>query len=77
MFDLDPSFEDSSAWEESLEKIESDGKFKFPISFHDPIESVDQIPNLLSLRPPVKREEKAKVVELKKKNKSKNKKSLF
>ena len=75
MFELTPSSEDLTLWEDSLGKAESDGKLKFPVTFHDKIEKIVEVPDLLSLEPPKKKEKSIKVVDLGKKNK--NKKGLF
>ena len=75
MFELTPSFEDLSQWEDSFGKAEADGKLKFPVTFHDKIEKIVEVPDLLSLEPPKRKEKGVKVVELGKKNK--NKKGLF
>jgi hypothetical protein len=37
MFEINPSFENTIFWEDSLDKNESDGKLKFPVTFHDEI----------------------------------------
>jgi len=75
MFELTPSFENLDLWEDSIGKPEADGKLKFPVTFHDKIEKINEVPDLLSLEPPKKKEKTVKVVELGKKNK--NKKGLF
>lgn len=75
MFEITPSFEDLTLWEDSLGKAEADGKLKFPVTFHDKIEKIGEVPDLLSLEPPKKKEKSIKVVDLGKKNK--NKKGLF
>lgn len=76
MFELNLSFENTQGWEESLDKKEADGKLKFPVTFHDTIPKIEEIEDHLTLSPPRKKETKAKVVELKKKN-DKTKKGLF
>lgn len=76
MFELNLSFENTQGWEESLDKKEADGKLKFPVTFHDTIPKIEEIEDHLTLPPPRKKETKAKVVELKKKN-DKTKKGLF
>lgn len=76
MFDPNLSFENTQGWEESLDKKEADGKLKFPVTFHDTIPKIEEIEDHLTLSPPRKKETKAKVVELKKKN-DKTKKGLF
>jgi hypothetical protein len=59
-----------------LPRVEDEkGKFKFPVTFHDGLESIEEAPDLLSLDPPKKKEKQIKVIELGKKNK--NKKGLF
>lgn len=75
MFELNLSFENTQGWEESLDKKEADGKLKFPVTFHDTIPKIEEIEDHLTLSPPRKKETKAKVVELKKNDKTK--KGLF
>ena len=72
MFELSPFM---NSWEDSSGKSGPDGKLKFPVTFHDEMNPVEEIQDLLSLNPPKKKENKTKVVELGKKNK--NKKGLF
>lgn len=75
MFELTPSFENLNQWEDFLKTSESDGKLKFPVTFHDSIEKIDETPDLLSLSPPKKKDKGVKTVDLGKKDK--NKKGLF
>jgi hypothetical protein len=67
--------ENMELWEGSLDKVEGDGKLKFPVTFHDSIPPIEEIPNKLTLLPPKKKETKVKVVELGKNKK--DKKGLF
>lgn len=75
MFEINLSFEDTEDWEKSLDKVEGDGKLKFPVTFHESIPPIEEIPDRLSLLPPKKKETRAKVVELGKNKK--DKKGLF
>lgn len=75
MFEINLSFEDTAMWEESLDKVEGDGKLKFPITFHEDIPRIDEIPDQLTLSPPRKQGKSVKVVQLGKNKK--DKKGLF
>ena len=75
MFEINLSFENTEAWEESLDKVEGDGKLKFPVTFHEEIPKIEEMPDHLTLLPPKKKETKVKVVELGKNKK--DKKGLF
>jgi hypothetical protein len=75
MFEITPSFETMEKWEESLDSKHSDGKLKHPVTFHDKIPPIEEIPDQLTLKQPKKKETKVKVVDLGKKNK--DKKGLF
>ena len=75
MFEINLSFENTEAWEESLDKVEGDGKLKFPVTFHEEIPKIEEIKDHLTLLPPKKKETKVKVVELGKNKK--DKKGLF
>ena len=75
MFEINPSFENTICWEDSLDKNESDGKLKFPVTFHDEIPRVDEIEDQLTLPQPKKKDKVIKVVEISKKSKSKDKKN--
>jgi hypothetical protein len=75
MFEINPSFENTICWEDSLDKNESDGKLKFPVTFHDEIPRIDEIEDQLTLPQPKKKDKVIKVVEISKKSKSKDKKS--
>ena len=75
MFEINPSFENTICWEDSLDKNESDGKLKFPVTFHDEIPMIDEIEDQLTLPQPKKKDKVIKVVEISKKSKSKDKKN--
>ena len=75
MFEINPSFENTIFWEDSLDKNESDGKLKFPVTFHDEIPRIDEIEDQLTLPQPKKKDKVIKVVEISKKSKSKDKKN--
>ena len=75
MFEINPSFENTIFWEDSLDKNESDGKLKFPVTFHDEIPKIDEIEDQLTLPPPKKKDKVIKVIEISKKSKSKDKKN--
>ena len=75
MFEINPSFENTIFWEDSLDKNESDGKLKFPVTFHDEIPKIDEIEDQLTLPQPKKKDKVIKVVEISKKSKSKDKKN--
>lgn len=75
MFEINPSFENTIFWEDSLDKNESDGKLKFPVTFHDEIPKVDEIEDQLTLPQPKKKDKVIRVVEISKKSKSKDKKN--
>ena len=73
MFEINPSFENTIFWEDSLDKNESDGKLKFPVTFHDEIPKIDEIEDQLTLPQPKKKDKVIKVIEISKKSKSKDK----
>ena len=73
MFEINPSFENTIFWEDSLDKNESDGKLKFPVTFHDEIPNIDEIEDQLTLPKPKKKDKVIRVVEISKKSKSKDK----
>jgi hypothetical protein len=73
MFEINPSFENTIFWEDSLDKNESDGKLKFPVTFHDEIPKIDEIEDQLTLPKPKKKDKVIRVVEISKKSKSKDK----
>ena len=73
MFEINPSFENTICWEDSLYKNESDGKLKFPVTFHDEIPKIDEIEDQLTLPKPKKKDKVIRVVEISKKSKSKDK----
>ena len=73
MFEINPSFENTIFWEDSLDKNESDGKLKFPVTFHDEIPKIDEIEDQLTLPQPKKKDKVIKVIEISKKSKSKGK----
>ena len=73
MFEINPSFENTIFWEDSLDKNESDGKLKFPVTFHDEIPKIDEIEDQLTLTKPKKKDKVIRVVEISKKSKSKDK----
>ena len=73
MFEINPSFENTIFWEDSLDKNESDGKLKFPVTFHDEIPKIDEIEDQLTLPKPKKKDKVIRVVEISKKSKSKEK----
>ena len=75
MFEINPSFENTIFWEDSLDKNESDGKLKFPVTFHDEIPKIDEIEDQLTLPKPKKKDKVIKVIEISKKSKSKDKKN--
>jgi hypothetical protein len=75
MFEINPSFENTIFWEDSLDKNESDGKLKFPVTFHDEIPKIDEIEDQLTLPQPKKKDKVIKVIEISKKSKSKDKKN--
>jgi len=75
MFEINPSFENTIFWEDSLDKNESDGKLKFPVTFHDEIPRIDEIEDQLTLPQPKKKHKVIKVVEISKKSRSKDKKN--
>jgi hypothetical protein len=75
MFEINPSFENTILWEDSLDKNESDGKLKFPVTFHDEIPKIDEIEDQLTLPQPKKKDKIIRVVEISKKSRSKNKKN--
>ncbi len=75
MFEINPSFENTIFWEDSLDKNESDGKLKFPVTFHDEIPRIDEIEDQLTLPQPKKKDKAIKVVEISKKSRSKDKKN--
>lgn len=75
MFEINPSFENTICWEDSLDKNEADGKLKFPVTFHDEIPRIDEIEDQLTLPQPKKKDKVIKVVEISKKSKSKDKKN--
>lgn len=75
MFEINPSFENTIFWEDSLDKNESDGKFKFPVTFHDEMPKIDEIEEQLILHPPKKKDKSIRVIELGNKSKTKNKKN--
>jgi len=75
MFELTPSFESMDQWEDYLDEKKPDGKLKHPVTFHDEIPAIQEIPDQLTLKEPKKKENKFKVVDLNKKNK--DKKGLF
>lgn len=60
---------------DSKRKKEPDGKFKFPVTFHDDIPPIGEIEEKITISAPKMKVKKAKVVELNKKNK--DKKGLF
>ena len=73
MFEINPSFENTIFWEDSLDKNESDGKLKFPVTFHDEIPKIDEIKDQLTLPQPKKKDKVIRVVEISMKSKSKDK----
>ena len=73
MFEINPSFENTIFWEDSLDKNESDGKLKFPVTFHDEIPKIDEIEDQLTLPKPKKKDKVIRVVDISKKSKSKDK----
>ena len=73
MFEINPSFENTIFWEDSLDKNESDGKLKFPVTFHDEIPKIDEIEDQLTLPKPKKKDKVIRVVVISKKSKSKDK----
>ena len=73
MFEINPSFENTIFWEDSLDKNESGGKLKFPVTFHDEIPKIDEIEDQLTLPKPKKKDKVIRVVEISKKSKSKDK----
>ena len=75
MFEINPSFENTIFWEDSLDKNESDGKLKFPVTFHDEIPKIDEIEDQLTLPQPKKKDKVIKVIEISKKSRSKGKKN--
>ncbi len=75
MFEINPSFENTIFWEDSLDKNESDGKLKFPVTFHDEIPKIDEIEDRLTLPQPKRKDKVIKVIEISKKSKSKDKKN--
>ena len=75
MFEINPSFENTICWEDSLDKNESDGKLKFPVTFHDEIPRIDEIEDQLTLPQPKKKDKIIRVVEISKKSRSKGKKN--
>ena len=75
MFEINPSFENTIFWEDSLDKNESDGKLKFPVTFHDEIPKIDEIEYQLTLPQPKKKDKVIKVIEISKKSRSKDKKN--
>jgi len=75
MFEINPSFENTICWEDSLDKNESDGKLKFPVTFHDEIPKIDEIEDQLTLPQPKKKDKIIRVVEISKKSRSKGKKN--
>jgi hypothetical protein len=75
MFEINPSFENTIFWEDSLDKNESDGKLKFPVTFHDEITKIDEIEDQLTLPQPKKKDKIIRVVEISKKSRSKGKKN--
>jgi hypothetical protein len=75
MFEINPSFENTIFWEDSLDKNESDGKLKFPVTFHDEIPKIDEIEDQLTLPQPKKKDKVIKVIEISKKSRSKDKKN--
>jgi hypothetical protein len=75
MFEINLSFENTELWEESLDKVEGDGKLKFPVTFHDQIPPIEEIPDQLTLLPPKKQEKSVRVIQLGKNKK--DKKGLF
>jgi hypothetical protein len=75
MFEINPSFENTIFWEDSLDKNESDGKLKFPVTFHDGIPRIDEIEDQLTLPQPKKKDKIIRVVEISKKSRSKGKKN--
>lgn len=75
MFEINLSFDNTEFWEESLDKVEGDGKLKFPVTFHESIPPIEEMPDQLTLLPPKKKGTKVKVVDLGKNKK--DKKGLF
>ena len=75
MFEINLSFENTELWENSLDKDEGDGKLKFPVTFHEEIPPIEEIPDQLTLLPPKKQGKKVTVVQLGKNKK--DKKGLF
>jgi hypothetical protein len=75
MFEINPSFENTIFWEDSLDKNESDGNLKFPVTFHYEIPRIDEIEDQLTLPQPKKKDKVIKVVEISKKSRSKDKKN--
>ena len=75
MFEINPSFENTIFWEDSLDKNESDGKLKCPVTFHDEIPKIDEIEDQLTLPQPKKKDKIIRVVEISKKSRSKGKKN--
>jgi hypothetical protein len=73
MFEINPSFENTIFWEDSLDKNESDGKLKFPVTFHDEIPKIDEIEDQLTLPQPKKKDKIIRVVEIGKKSRTKDK----
>jgi hypothetical protein len=76
MFEENISIDSSESWEEDLIKHDKSGKLKFPVTFHDELLTIGEIPEHLDISPPKKKETGVKTVNLKVKS-SKNKTNLF